>query len=58
VKLEITELVSEVSEFNMETYSSTNSAVRSNDETHDGITEDTGTDCHFPAQTSCDHGRS
>ena len=34
------------------------STVDSNDETHKSVAKDTGSDCHFPAETHGDDGRS
>lgn len=40
------------------THNSTHSTVDSNDETHDGVTQDTGTDGHSPAEADGDDGGS
>ncbi len=40
------------------THSGTHSAVNSNDETHDKVAQDTGTDCHSPTEANGDHRRS
>jgi hypothetical protein len=37
---------------------STHSAVDGDDETHDGVSEHTGSNGHSPAETDCNHGRS
>ena len=40
------------------THNGTHSAIDRNDETHDRVAKNTGADCHFPAETDRDHGRS
>ena len=39
-------------------HSGTHSAVDGNDDTHDSVAKDTGTDCHLPAEADGNDGRS
>jgi hypothetical protein len=39
-------------------HSGTHSAIDGYDKTHDSVAEDTGADCHFPAEADSDDGRS
>ena len=40
------------------THSGAHSAIDGNDDTHDSVAEDTGTDCHSPAEADGNDGRS
>ena len=41
-----------------DTYNGTNSAIDGNHDTHHSVAENASADCHFPAQTGSDQGRS